>query len=683
MSIRLPTYPSLRARRSLSPSQLATLHQLISSLLQQCLDVPIAKCDISSILAFLSSYAQDTASRVLQDLIWANDNFVLSPVEKAIKHRVFSLAQRTAAFSDFQILLDFAVAYGKKNPQTIRNLFTAAFSQNQSGLTSQLTDEVAPAFTALLGSTDQGLYGVRKISHIILACLRPSPPEIRRIFARDKAFLLALAAAYDQGLSTVTQSYGGLRLTDETDREADDWERILLETKVALMDSFHILLRVLFDDIAAVPEAGSALASQCEPAFEIVFALLELPQPQPPPGSSAIPLSPTPFLNQSLLADYQHSYDLSRTVASVLRKADDARTQVLESALRSLDAAPNDGNPGALKLIIKSSGVPPGIDYRGHGTQTASKGKEKANAPPLLKADPVLDAAVAQVLDILPDQPPHYVRYLLGHSDYPFKGSAERLIEALFEGTAPPLDHVEASIRAAEAAEFEHTPQPVLSQDDYEFTKERRNVFDGVAMEPTLLRVGKKSDPATIQDRAYIEQMKADILRRAEEASYEDDEDEDESNKEGGRDLAFEDDLDAESRVKVRDGEASDDEEGEEAAEKPPAAPETILELAYIRDPSLFDRDAQTRRSKGRDELRIQTGWADEQIEGWKIMLEKNPNKSRILQKHEFTGNKPLSHEEMQAEASSAWKDRNKAKNANHNRKAGHDKKMARGGGPS
>lgn len=57
---------------------------------------------------------------------------------------------------------------------------------------------------------------------------------------------------------------------------------------------------------------------------------------------------------------------------------------------------------------------------------------------------------------------------------------------------------------------------------------------------------------------------------------------------------------------------------------KTPRSPETTLELAYIRDPKLFDRDASTRRSKARADLKAQTGWGDEQIEGWKIMLERN-----------------------------------------------------------
>lgn len=123
--------------------------------------------------------------------------------------------------------------------------------------------------------------------------------------------------------------------------------------------------------------------------------------------------------------------------------------------------------------------------------------------------------------------------------------------------------------------------------------------------------------------------MKADILRRAEAASYEDDEEED---KEGGRDVAYDDDLDENSGIKVRDGEASDDDtDGEDggAEDQPvcispsvimseclhrryiqaaPTAVETILELAYIADPKVFDRDAQTRRSKERTDLKARTG---------------------------------------------------------------------------
>ena len=103
-------------------------------------------------------------------------------------------------------------------------------------------------------------------------------------------------------------------------------------------------------------------------------------------------------------------------------------------------------------------------------------------------------------------------------------------------------------------------------------------------------------DPLTVlQDKSEIERIKADILRRVEELS-----DEDEESDEEGYD---EDDI-----VKVKlggDGEESDEEVGERQEARDV---ETILELAYIADPKQFDRDAQTRRSQGRVKLRAQTG---------------------------------------------------------------------------
>lgn len=100
-----------------------------------------------------------------------------------------------------------------------------------------------------------------------------------------------------------------------------------------------------------------------------------------------------------------------------------------------------------------------------------------------------------------------------------------------------------------------------------------------------------------LQDKSEIERMKADILRRVEELS---DEDEDEESDVG--------DYDEDAIVKVKlggDGEESD----VEAGERPEVRDvQTILELAYIADPKQFDRDAQTRRTQARAKLRAQTG---------------------------------------------------------------------------
>jgi activating signal cointegrator complex subunit 2 len=245
--------------------------------------------------------------------------------------------------------------------------------------------------------------------------------------------------------------------------------------------------------------------------------------------------------------------------------------------------------------------------------------------------------------------------------------------------------------------------------------------------------------------------MKADILRRVEEMDEEDRGSEVSDSELGihrnkALDIAYEEELDEEDRVHVAgDGsaesdndEGDDDVVGEVLTRKP--APETVLELTYLRDPKLFDRDGKTRRDNARTELKKQTGkpnihfyhrllqlacigWGDEQIEGWKIMFERQPQAQRdkILQKHEFRGNRPLdaapegsgsganhAHSGSANRGGAgrgggggggrgrggrgrgggggddrAWKDKNKSSQANHNRKRGHDKKMARAGPPA
>jgi activating signal cointegrator complex subunit 2 len=138
--------------------------------------------------------------------------------------------------------------------------------------------------------------------------------------------------------------------------------------------------------------------------------------------------------------------------------------------------------------------------------------------------------------------------------------------------------------------------------------------------------------------------MKANVLRLAEAMWDHSDDDEASGEATVLEAIDLDDDFEGAGGNNVRvigDGEDSGDEEGNEERGIDPTKPETILELAYIRDPNLFDRDAQTRRSKARTDLKAQTGellsldhtykcsylslgWSDEQIEGWRIMLERN-----------------------------------------------------------
>lgn len=66
---------------------------------------------------------------------------------------------------------------------------------------------------------------------------------------------------------------------------------------------------------------------------------------------------------------------------------------------------------------------------------------------------------------------------------------------------------------------------------------------------------------------------------------------------------------------------------------------EEVLYRAYSMDERVFGRDAETRRGPARAKLREETGMTDETIEGWAVMLTRNPQQKRRLEaKYAFSG---------------------------------------------
>ena len=497
----LPPYPSSQARSKLTPSQLALLSQKISLSIHQTLQLPAQALDSAAAVAFISSYARDVAQHTLDALIWDADSKSKPKPEtteaQTIRARTLLLAERLASTGtlDLITLLDLSIVYASY-PTRLRALFSNALSTSTS-LLSSATNSALPAFTSvLLSHANTGLHALRKAAHTILRFLRVGPPELLRAFTRSNDFVLALARAYDAGLGTAASSYGRLYLpaAGAPVRAPDDWEFLFLQTKADLLDAFHILFTALLDALAAL-QPGPALASEAERAFDIVEALQALPAPARPDDPP-----PTPFLNRSLLADYQHAYDLSEVLARALHRgvADNARLEGLSAALRELEAdlahgypgssagpAVRRGDPGAFSLLLGSSGVQHGVDNPNRGSRvvteeraTPSRDAEIATSSSSRAVDP----RVEEIRAILPDYAPEYVEALLRRTEY---SSVERVVEALLEGTAPPP---EAMIQQRVASKAQ-TPQP---SDEFEYTRDRRNVFDGEEMDVSRLRVGKK-----------------------------------------------------------------------------------------------------------------------------------------------------------------------------------------------
>jgi len=652
----IPAYPSTSSRKRLSPSQAATLNQTIASTLGTVLALPPEKRDTPSTRQFLETYSKDTAFQTLQNLIWRETTTTsLSADEKAIQKRCLLLAEKLAPGLDVQTLFDLSIIYARVQPSHLHRVFSAAL-QSDPSLPQIISNDLVPGFTTLLSqqtSSSQGLYAQRKVAECIFSFLRGAKgiPELTRPFTQSKPFIVGLASLYDAGMASIAVSYGGIPALmtgiSAENRAADDWESIWVETKVAILDSFHLVLTSLLDDLAACQQ-GPRLAEEAERTFDIIFALLEVP----PSSPSDIP--GTPFLNQTLLTDYQQHYSLSQTLSTALRHAQekDARLDLLESTLQSLDSGQGNNKPGALKILLRSSGIQPGIDNLGNRNTTRSqpetapttakaqppdpKGKRKARAP---DPDPDIDIKATQVLDILPDTSPEYIKLLLAHDRY--GRDPEKVLGALLEGTAMSQEELERDLRESEELEQKYgdgADAPLENEVEYR-VEQRRNVFDDEQVDLSRYRMGKKDtgfvfpryfsphnlgdlqflsiNRGTLRDRTFIEEMKADILRRAEALSTDEEDEEYEpklkgKGKKSSPDMDVGPDEDDEILVPLHvagDGEDSgdeDDDEGEEEEEL--QTPETIVELAYLRDPKLFDRDAATRRSKARADLKAQTG---------------------------------------------------------------------------
>ena len=486
----LPPYPSKNAQKSLSRSQLSTLNQNIALGLAQVLDLPQQKRDYRSCREFVASYAQDTALQILEALIWGrNDD--LDPDkwtkdEKLIRQRTLLLAERLAeskasnsASLELQTLLDLSIIFYPTHPSRVCSLFSTALASSPS-LKIAAEMEAVPVFTQLLSPSDgvinTGLYGLRKAAQCLKSFIIPSPPEFTRLFALDGKFIVALAGAYDHGLSSLAASYGFTG--SEEDQNAQD-QKIFVETKVALLDSFHAMVKSGMVDTVVSGESNGDVQKVLEVLLALVdfstTSSLQLP-------SNSTNAEPVPFLNRTLLEDYHDAYDFTKTLTVALRKReqDDARIDLFEAQLKG---GGNERRPGALKILLHSSGAPlPRVDCKGKGRADP----DRIDTPPPVNPSDDLDVKVTQVLDILPDTSPDYVRALLQHPDYPFKGNPERIIEALLEGTAPPIEGLHQPAT-------EHPPEfqePIRGR--FVYTQERRNAFDSQEMDLARVRVGKR-----------------------------------------------------------------------------------------------------------------------------------------------------------------------------------------------
>ncbi|KAF2835798.1 hypothetical protein M501DRAFT_941002 [Patellaria atrata CBS 101060] len=229
---------------------------------------------------------------------------------------------------------------------------------------------------------------------------------------------------------------------------------------------------------------------------------------------------------------------------------------------------------------------------------------------------------ISQVQDMFPDLGSGFVVRLLEE----YGDNVEQVIAHLLDESLP--THLEGADRQEQIILTAHNTMDPIPDIAPRSTPPptRRNVFDNdefdrLTVSASRLHLGRKNASQTadslLSDRSSAPE-KARILAALSAFDLDDDE----------RDDTYD--------VEDVGGTVDTTAEDVELADKN----DEVLFTAYRTTPDVFERDAETRRSDARKALKSETGMTDEAIEGWGVMLARDPRRLRRLETRfeAFTG---------------------------------------------
>ncbi|KAI9757045.1 MAG: hypothetical protein M4579_003614 [Chaenotheca gracillima] len=237
---------------------------------------------------------------------------------------------------------------------------------------------------------------------------------------------------------------------------------------------------------------------------------------------------------------------------------------------------------------------------------------------------------VSQVQDLFPDLGDGFVMKLLDE----YGENVEQVTAHLLDDSLPPhLRDVDRSQSFSPSTlPASKSQKPVPSKAPEPPSIPRRNVFDDdeldtLAVPASRLHIGRRNPNQTADQLLNDEQRRTASSKSAILAAL----------------ASF--DADDDERDDTYD--ASD--VGDTVDSAAPTAPDEVdadisgneetLYTAWRSTPDVFGRDAATRRSPARTALRSETKMTDEAIEGWAVMLGRDPRKLRTLEaKYAFAG---------------------------------------------
>jgi activating signal cointegrator complex subunit 2 len=248
-----------------------------------------------------------------------------------------------------------------------------------------------------------------------------------------------------------------------------------------------------------------------------------------------------------------------------------------------------------------------------------SKGKERA----LPNGDMHIHQAsqVSEIHELFPDLSSAYIMRLLDR----FSDNVETVIAALLEpetlppdlrDRGPPDANSDGLWKDEMRNKAPHTTLPTRRKNFFD-----EDDFDNLRIEPSKVHIGRKEQIIEMEaDPDSHSKRKAAIMAAL--AAFDSDDDE----RDDTYDVAdvggtVDDTVDTDSRT-----------QGTKAPNTLSSANDEVLFGAWRSSPEIFARDSKTRLSQPRQQLKRETGMADEQIEGWAVILGRDPGMLKKLE---------------------------------------------------
>ncbi|KAJ1739062.1 hypothetical protein LPJ68_005005 [Coemansia sp. RSA 1086] len=461
-------------------------------------------------------------------------------------------------------------------------------------------------------------------------CLTEFCPLAVSALVQDTRFITELARTSDIATKLLLKLASGTHTA--ADDKIEECREMIKKLKWQWIALAYDVLKSLFD--AATTGVPSDPAEAQNTNLSVLVELIETIE--------TADTELTPFQNAPFLLDLETRFGFKQMFAIAAAMNGQLDAAHLDYVTMSIDQLLDMTKP------LYSGGIDALLTRASQAENAAASVDDVADQLAAVSLEPSDDsAAVAQVKEMIPGLGDGFIRACLAH----YNGDAQAVVNALLEDALP--ESLAEMDRAA--AEWALEDSGALGTRRNVFDKDEFDIFHRNTLDWSRVNKGKAQKPDGDEPS---DQMKSRIMEMAQRIAEEDE---------------YDDTYDD-----AAPGIAADPDD--------PIAPwEDLLVNQYTSDQSVFERNKDARKSTARQTLRDKTGLSDEQLEGWFIMLQRNPRRQKMLQEHGGQNKQtPLERPDSAASSDSKQggtkdyrhKEKNKSKIANHDRKKQHARKM-------